>query len=76
MPISRKTTVAQGFFHKIYQKQPIEVPLILLTTKTNIYIYIYIFLVFVFVFVFPWVKGHSQNQTKHKRDVEKKFIFN
>ena len=36
MPISRKTTVAQGFFHKIYQKQPIEVPLILLTTKTNI----------------------------------------
>ena len=25
-----------GFFHKIYQKQPIEVPLILLTTKTNI----------------------------------------
>ena len=36
MPISRKTTVAQGFFHKIDQKQPIEVPLILLTTKTNI----------------------------------------
>ena len=36
MPISRKTTVAQGFIHKIYQKQPIEVPLILLTTKTNI----------------------------------------
>ena len=36
MPISRKTTVAQDFFHKIYQKQPIEVPLILLTTKTNI----------------------------------------
>ena len=35
MPISRKTTVAQGFIHKIYQKQPIEVPLILLTTKTN-----------------------------------------
>ena len=36
MPISRKTTVAQGFFREIYQKQPIEVPLILLTTKTNI----------------------------------------
>ena len=36
MPISRKTTVAQGFIHKIYQKQPIEVSLILLTTKTNI----------------------------------------
>ena len=36
MPISRKTTVAQVFIHKIYQKQPIEVPLILLTTKTNI----------------------------------------
>ena len=36
MPISRKTTVVQGFIHKIYQKQPIKVPLILLTTKTNI----------------------------------------
>ena len=37
--------------------------------------YSFVFFVFVFVF-FPWVKGHSQNQTKHKRDVEKKFIFN
>ena len=35
MPISSKTTVAQSFFYKIYQKQPIEVPKILLTTKTN-----------------------------------------
>ena len=31
-----KTTVAHSVFHKIYQKQPIEVPWILLTKHTNI----------------------------------------
>ena len=38
--------------------------------------YSFVFFCFCFCFFFPWVKGHSQNQTKHKRDVEKKFIFN
>ena len=29
-----------------------------------------------FPFFFPWVKGHSRNNTKQKRHVEKIFIFN
>ena len=36
MPIASKTTVAESVFHKFYQKPPIEVPWILLTTHTNI----------------------------------------
>ena len=36
MPISSKTTVAQSAFRKFVHTQPIEFPLILLTTHTNI----------------------------------------
>ena len=36
MLISNKTTFAQIVLHKLYLKQQIEVPLILLTTKTNL----------------------------------------
>ena len=36
MPISSKTTVAQRVFQTFFQKHPIEVPWILLTTHSNI----------------------------------------
>ena len=36
MLISNKTTFAQIVLDKLYLKQQIEVPLILLTTKTNL----------------------------------------
>ena len=36
MLISNKTTFPQIVLHKLYLKQQIEVPLILLTTKTNL----------------------------------------
>ena len=36
MLISNKTTFAQIVLHKLYLKQQIEEPLILLTTKTNL----------------------------------------
>ena len=40
-----------------------------------VWLFLFHSLLFRFLF-FPWVKGHSRNQTKQKRDVEKIYIFN